>query len=92
MAIWRDRDFSLVIAVLLLGFLAFPITTFWISLYMQEIKHYSALPVAVHMLPMAIMGIIVNIIAGLIMHRVPNTLLMLLGATSYVGSFLLMGL
>ncbi|KAJ1715440.1 hypothetical protein AFCA_012613 [Aspergillus flavus] len=92
MSIWRDRDFSLVIAVLLLGFLAFPITTFWISLYMQEIKHYSALPVAVHMLPMAIMGIIVNIIAGLIMHRVSNTLLMLLGATSYVGSFLLMGL
>ncbi|KAE8403212.1 major facilitator superfamily domain-containing protein [Aspergillus pseudonomiae] len=92
MSIWRDRDFSLVIAVLLLGFLAFPIMTFWISLFMQEVKQYSALPVAVHMLPMAIMGIIVNIVAGLIMHRVSNALLMLLGATSYVGSFLLMGL
>ncbi|KAF5858457.1 hypothetical protein ETB97_004396 [Aspergillus alliaceus] len=92
MSIWRDRDFSLVIVVLLLGFLAFPIMVFWVSLFMQEVKHYSALPVAVHMLPMAIGGIIVNIIAGLVMHRVPNNLLMLIGASAYVGSFLLIGL
>ncbi|KAF4536093.1 Aminotriazole resistance protein [Lasiodiplodia theobromae] len=92
MSIWRDRDFSLVITVLLLGFLAFPIMAFWIALFMQKIKHYSALLVAVHMLPMAIGGIIVNVIAGLIMHRVSNTLLMAVGATAYVASFLLMGL
>ncbi|PYI10926.1 hypothetical protein BO78DRAFT_304653 [Aspergillus sclerotiicarbonarius CBS 121057] len=92
MFIWRDRDFSLVIVVLLLGFLAFPIMTFWISLFMQEIRHYSALLVAVHLLPMAIGGILVNIVAGLIMHRVPNTLLMAIGATAYTGAFLLMGL
>lgn len=92
MTIWRDRDFSLVIAILLMGFLAFPIMTFWIALYMQQIRHYSALLVAVHLLPMAIGGIIVNIIAGLIMHRVSNTLLMTVGATAYVASFLLMGL
>ena len=92
MFIWRDRDFSLVIVVLLLGFLAFPIMTFWIALYLQEIRHYSALLVAVHLLPMAIGGILVNIVAGLIMHRVPNTLLMAIGAAAYTGSFLLMGL
>ncbi|RAK95313.1 MFS general substrate transporter [Aspergillus ibericus CBS 121593] len=92
MFIWRDRDFSLVIVVLLLGFLAFPIMTFWISLFLQEIRHYSALLVAVHLLPMAIGGILVNIVAGLIMHRVPNTLLMAIGATAYTGAFLLMGL
>lgn len=92
MSIWRDRDFSLVITVLLLGFLAFPIMAFWIALFMQKIKNYSALLVAVHMLPMAIGGIIVNVIAGLIMHRVSNTLLMGVGATAYVASFLLMGL
>ncbi|PYI36285.1 putative transporter [Aspergillus indologenus CBS 114.80] len=92
MSIWRDRDFSLVIAILLLGFLAFPIMSFWVSLFMQRIKGYSPLMVAVHMLPMAIGGIIVNIIAGLIMHRVSNSLLMAVGATAYVGSFLLMGL
>ncbi|KAL1622997.1 hypothetical protein SLS56_008474 [Neofusicoccum ribis] len=92
MDIWKDRDFSLVITVLLLGFLAFPIMAFWISLFMQKIKEYSSLMVAVHMLPMAIGGIIVNIIAGLIMHKVSNTLLMLLGATAYTASFLLMGL
>lgn len=61
MDIWKDRDFSLVITVLLLGFLAFPIMAFWISLFMQKIKEYSSLMVAVHMLPMAIGGIIVNV-------------------------------
>ncbi|KAL0262744.1 hypothetical protein SLS55_001716 [Diplodia seriata] len=92
MSIWRDRDFSLVISVLLLGFLAFPIMAFWIALYMQKVRHYSALLVAVHMLPMAIGGIVVNVVAGLVMHRVSNTLLMAVGATAYVASFLLMGL
>ncbi|GAQ46325.1 hypothetical protein AtubIFM57143_000866 [Aspergillus tubingensis] len=92
MFIWRDRDFSLVITILLLGFLAFPIMTFWISLFLQELRHYSALMVAVHLLPMAIGGILVNIVAGLIMHRVSNTLLMTIGATAYTGAFLLMGL
>ncbi|EKG21118.1 Major facilitator superfamily [Macrophomina phaseolina MS6] len=65
---------------------------FWIALYMQKLRHYSALLVAVHMLPMAIGGIIVNVIAGLIMHRVSNTLLMCTGAVAYVAAFLLMGL
>ncbi|PYH40862.1 putative transporter [Aspergillus saccharolyticus JOP 1030-1] len=92
MSIWRDRDFSLVITILLLGFLAFPIMSFWIALFMQKIKGYSPLLVAVHMLPMAIGGILVNLIAGLVMHRVSNTLLLAIGATAYVGSFLLMGL
>lgn len=92
MSIWRDRDFSLVITVLLLGFLAFPIMAFWIALYMQKLKHNSALLVAVHMLPMAIGGIVVNVIAALIMHRVSNTLLMCTGAAAYTASFLLMGL
>ena len=31
MSIWRDRDFSIIIAVLLFGFLAFPTMSFWIA-------------------------------------------------------------
>lgn len=61
MNIWKDRDFSLVIIILLLGFLAFPIMAFWVALFMQKVKGWSALMVAVHMLPMAIGGIIVNV-------------------------------
>lgn len=46
---------------MLLGFFAFPVMIFWISLYMQRVLHFSALITAVHMLPMAIMGIFVNV-------------------------------
>ena len=46
---------------MILGFLTFPAMTFWMSLYMQRVLHFSALITAVHMLPMAIMGILVNV-------------------------------
>lgn len=42
---------------------------------MQDILGYSPLAVAVRLLPQAIGGTIVNIIAGLILHRVNNRLL-----------------
>lgn len=52
MGIWKDRNFSLVISVLLLGFLAFPVAVFFMSLYLQNVWGFSALNTAVHLLPM----------------------------------------
>ena len=88
--IWKDRDFSLLMAILVLGFTGFSSSAFWISVYMQRVKQYSALEVAVHLLPMAIMGVVVNIISALIMHRISNKLLMLIASTSYTVAFLLL--
>ena len=92
MHIWEDRDFSLLMTILVLGFIGFSASAFWVSLYMQRVKQYSSLEVAVHLLPMAIVGIIVNIISALIMHRVSNKLLMLVGSVSYTVSFLLLAI
>jgi hypothetical protein len=47
--------------VLVPGFLVFPPMIFFIALYLQELFRYSALQTAVHMLPMAVSGIIVNV-------------------------------
>lgn len=47
----------------------------------------SPLMVAVHLLPLGIAGIVVNTVAGLLMHRVSNKLLITLGATCYVITF-----
>ena len=104
--IWRDRNFSLVSSpiqpqnkrpkktqiniVVLLGFMSFTTSAFWLSLYMQNVMHYSSLTVAIHLLPQAIGGIGVNIIAGLILHRVSNKLLIGMGALAYLGSSLLL--
>ncbi|ORY65356.1 major facilitator superfamily-domain-containing protein [Pseudomassariella vexata] len=89
MNIWRDREFSLLMAILVLGFLAFPPMTLFVALYLQELSKYSALMTAIHMLPMVISGIIVNIIAGLVLHSVSNKLLMGIGAVAYTVAFLL---
>jgi MFS family permease len=86
MSIWRDKNFSLLMIVLSFGIMAFSVAMFFLALYMQEVWKWSPLNTAVHLLPMAIMGIIVNIVAGVIMHRVSNKALMLIGTFGYTLS------
>jgi MFS family permease len=90
MSIWRDRNFSVALGILMLGFMAFTPGSFFIALYFQEIWHLSPLGVAVRLLPMVISGITVNIIAGLILHRVSNKLLMYIGTSAYLIAFILL--
>ncbi|KAF2128867.1 MFS general substrate transporter [Dothidotthia symphoricarpi CBS 119687] len=89
MSIWKDRDFSLLITILCFGFLGFPIFTFYLALYFQTVLKYSSLMVGVHLLPMVIFGILANIVAALLQHKVSNKLLMGIGAVAYVISFTL---
>ncbi|KAI6085384.1 MFS general substrate transporter [Hypoxylon rubiginosum] len=88
--IWKDRNFSLIIGVVLLGMMSFTSDGFWIAFYLQEVKQFSTLMVAVHLLPMAIAGLLWNIVAGHILHRVNNTLLMIGGSVCYVAASLLL--
>ena len=92
MSIWRDRNFSLNLGILMLGFASFVPASFFIALYFQRVWNMSPLAVGVHLLPMAISGIIVNIVAGLILHKVSNKLLMMIGTSAYTLAFLLLGL
>nr|POF06764.1 putative mfs-type transporter [Quercus suber] len=92
MSIWRDRNFSLVLLVLLLGYMAFSPASFFTALYFQNVWHFSALSTAVHLLPMVINGLFVNIVAGLVLHRISNKLLMYIGAAAYAIAFLLSAL
>lgn len=59
---------------------------------MQNVLRYSPLEVAIRLLPQAILGTMVNIIAGLILHKVNNRLLTGIGALCHLGSVLLMAL
>jgi MFS family permease len=72
--------------------MAFPTASFWISLYIQRVLHKSAIMTAVYLLPMAIGGTIVNIIAGVTLHRISNKLLMGIAAVAYTISNLLYAL
>ena len=90
MHIWKDRNFSLCMAILVLGFMSFTPGSFFIALYFQDVLHQSALMVAVRLLPMAIVGLLVNTVAGLVLHKVSNKLLMLIATMAYASTFLLL--
>jgi len=61
MSIWRSRDFSLLNAILQIGYMGFNTSCFWVSLYIQRYLTTSALMVAVYLLPMAIVGFATNV-------------------------------
>jgi len=61
MSIFKDRNFSLLLIILLLGFMGFTTSSFWVSLYLQRVWHTSALKTAVYLLPMAVSGTLVNV-------------------------------
>ena len=92
MDIWKDRNFTLSLGVMMLGFMSFETAVFFMALFFQDVWHMSSLMVAVHLLPMAINGIIVNIVAGLVLHRISNKLLMFIGTIANTVAVLLFAL
>ena len=78
-------------AIISFGYAAFSSNMFFLALFLQKIRSMSPLLVAVHLLPQVIGGILINIIAGLLMHRISNKLLIALGAVCYVFAFTLLG-
>jgi nitrate/nitrite transporter NarK len=59
---------------------------------MQDVLGYSALEVALHLLPQAIAGILVNVVAAMILHKVSNKLLAGIGAIAYFFAAILLAL
>ncbi|KAK4933988.1 hypothetical protein LTR66_015784 [Elasticomyces elasticus] len=88
--VWKDRNFALLVASLCLGFYGFNDNFFWLSLGFQRVYVNSPLEVAVKFLPAAIGGTCVNFLAAMIMHRVSNKLLSILGATAVVSANVLL--
>lgn len=84
--VWRDRNFSLLIITLCLGYYGFTENFFWLSLGWQRAYKDSPLMVAVKLLPAALGGIVMNILAALLMHRVSNKLLFIIAAMCTVAS------
>ncbi|KAF3767444.1 MFS general substrate transporter [Cryphonectria parasitica EP155] len=88
--IWKDRNFNLIMVVAVLGFMAFQSTSFYLAYFMQEIKQWDALNIAVHLLPQVIAGLAWNVLIGSVLHKVNNTLIMAAGSLSYLAANLLL--
>lgn len=87
--IWKDRNFSLVIINILLGMMSFTSSGFWIAYYMQSVQQLPTIIVAVRLLPMAVAGLTWNVVAGHILHKVNNTIIMICGSLCFLGASLL---
>ncbi len=70
----------------MLGFMSFSGNAFWVSLYMQDVLHYTPIGVALHLLPQAFGGMVVSIGAGFILDKINNKLLMGIGSVAYTVS------
>ncbi|KAH8836746.1 hypothetical protein MCOR27_009391 [Pyricularia oryzae] len=88
--IWKDGNFSLLIASLVLGIMAFNSSSFWLSLFLQQVQSLDSLEVGVRLLPQTIAGLTWNIVAGVLLHRVNNTILHGIGAVAYLVANLLL--
>ncbi|KAL3447308.1 major facilitator superfamily domain-containing protein [Aspergillus insuetus] len=88
--IWKDRVFSLLNPISILGVIAMISSNFWLALFLQGLQHRSALGVAVDLLAQVISAIISNIVAANILHRVNNSLIMVFGAAMYVLASILL--
>ncbi|CAM1511470.1 Fc.00g089830.m01.CDS01 [Cosmosporella sp. VM-42] len=88
--IWRDKNFTLLVFTAIFGMMSFFSSNFWLALLMQEVRHLDALNVAVHLLPQVIAGIIWNVVAASILHRVNNAVIMACGSLAYVTANLLL--
>lgn len=84
--VWKDKNFSILVASLCLAFYGFQGNFFWLSLGWQEVYRDSPLEVAVKLLPAVVGGIFINLLAALLMHRVSNKLLFIIGAVASVAS------
>lgn len=73
-----------------LGFMGFAAVTFYLSLYLQDVKHLTALEITLRLLPMVVSGVLVNVVCGLLLHRISNKVLTGIGALAYTASFLIL--
>ncbi|KAJ5655807.1 hypothetical protein N7507_007757 [Penicillium longicatenatum] len=88
--VWKDRNFALLMAIFCLGFMGFSAVSFYLSLYLQNVKHLTALEITARLMPMVVSGVSVNVVCGLILHRVNNSVLTGIGALAYTASFLIL--
>lgn len=72
--------------------MSFQASSFYLAFFMQEIRGYDPLSVALHLLPQAIAGLLWNVLIGYTLHKVNNTLIIAAGSLSYLAANILLSL
>ncbi|KAJ7146260.1 major facilitator superfamily domain-containing protein [Mycena epipterygia] len=79
--IWKQSatKMSSVIAIQFFVWWSFNTLSYFSTLYYQQVKLLDPLETAVRFIPMTVAGVIVNLVTGYVMNRVPGRLLILVG-------------
>ncbi|ANB13772.1 Amf1p [Sugiyamaella lignohabitans] len=90
MHIWIAPGFALCMATIICGWILFTgVVSYYATLYFQNIRHTSPILTTACFLPMAIGGIMVNVFAGLVLHKISGRILLIVAMASFTISALL---
>ncbi|KAK7204953.1 major facilitator superfamily domain-containing protein [Myxozyma melibiosi] len=91
--IWKYPRFALCMLIVACGFMNFlGVINYYLTLFFQDVRGASAILTTAYLIPQAVAGIIVNIIAALTLHIIPGRILMLIANLAFFGSSLLWAL
>lgn len=88
--IWRAKGFAQCMAIIACGWAAFNgILSFYATLYFQEIQGASPILTTAYFVPQAIAGILVNVLAGIVLHRISGRILLVVAMGGFTVSAIL---
>ncbi|CAG7926266.1 unnamed protein product [Penicillium olsonii] len=91
-SLWRNTAFTSVCVMVLLSWAVLNGMETILSLFFQEVQHLSAFQAALRFLPNVVIGILLNVGTGLLVHRLPADHLVLVSTFLSAGSPLLMAI
>jgi MFS family permease len=91
-SIWKNRAFSSVCVMILLSIAVMNSMELFCSLFFQEVQKVSALDASLRLLPNLLFGIVINLVTGFVVHRVPATYAVLISSGLCAGAPLIMAL
>ncbi|KAH6895940.1 integral membrane protein [Thelonectria olida] len=91
-SIWQKREFSIVCITVFLVWSWFNAFGYWTTLFFQVTQGLDALGAAVRFLPMVIVGLATNVVAGFVMDKISAGKLVLVGSLLSAASPLLFAL
>ncbi|GME90442.1 hypothetical protein B5S28_g378 [[Candida] boidinii] len=81
MQLWKSKNFCLSVIIGSFVYMEFfGVLNFFAALYFEQIRHYSPIITGCCFIVQPISGIIFNITAGLTMHIIPGTVLVIIGS------------
>ncbi|TGO45649.1 hypothetical protein BOTNAR_0649g00010 [Botryotinia narcissicola] len=90
LSVWRNSNFSLCVICMGFGYMSFITNEFWITLYMQDVQHYTPLQIAARMLPQAVAGVFWSFLGQWLIQNVHGTIVMGIGSLMYLAGAILL--